>query len=79
MNKEPDVNDIWDSGKESLRTHSTRQDMWRDWYKTLSLVEMVEYHIKELPADFITKNNCHVQSLIELKGVEYVKNKWGML
>ena len=47
--------------------------------RALSLVEMVEYHIKELPADFITKNNCHVQSLIELKGVEYVKNKWGML
>ena len=48
MNKEPDVNDIWDSGKESLRTHSTRQDMWRDclhwsFYTHKNLAQGIEW------------------------------------
>jgi len=75
---EPDVNDVWDSTKESLRVHSTRQDIWREWYRNLSLVEVVEHHLKELPVDFITHKNCHVQTLISLMGVEYLKNQWGM-
>ena len=75
---EPDVNNIWDLEKESLHAYSTRQDIWREWYRNLNLVEMIEYHLKDLPVEFITSKNCQVQAVINLKGVDYLKNKWGM-
>jgi len=75
---EPNVNATWEIEKESLHSHLTRQDIWRVWYRNLSLVEVIEYHLKELPLEFRTRKNCHVQALISLKGDEYLKSQWGM-